>query len=51
MQHNQHNNVPMPAVPVPKNAKSMVMNIVSVVLKNVESAKQNAERLQLNVIY
>ncbi len=39
MQHIQHNNVQMPAVPVPKNAKSMITNIASVVLKNAENAK------------
>lgn len=46
----QHNSVQMPVVPVQKNAKSMMMNIVSAVLKNAENAKQNAERLQLNYL-
>lgn len=39
--HNQPNNVPMPAVHVQKNAKSMTMSSVSVVQMNAESAKQN----------
>lgn len=43
MQHKQHKNVLMPAVPVPKSAKSMMMNIVNDVLKNAEGAKLNAE--------
>ena len=37
VQHKQLNNVPMPAVPVPKNAKNMITNIASVVLKNAET--------------
>ena len=47
----QHNNVQMPVVPVQMNAKSMMMNIVSVALKNAENAKQNVERLQLKAIF
>ncbi len=49
MQHTQHSNVLMPAGPVRKNVKSIIMNNVSVVLKNAESAKQNAERLQFKI--
>jgi hypothetical protein len=49
MQHNPHNNVLMPAVPVPKNAKSMTMNIVSAVLKNAGNVRQNVERLLLKI--
>lgn len=46
-----HNNVLMPVVPVQKNAKNTIMNIVSVVQKNAESAKKSAKRLLLKVIY
>lgn len=41
--HKQHNNVQMPAVTVPKNAKSMIMNIVKDVRKNADGVKLNAE--------
>lgn len=43
VQHKQHNNVPMPAVPVPKNAKNMTMNIAGAVRKSAEDAKPSAE--------
>ncbi|OJY97496.1 MAG: hypothetical protein BGP13_18770 [Sphingobacteriales bacterium 40-81] len=43
----QYNNVPMPAVLVPKNAKSITMNIANVAQKNAEDVKLNAERLLL----
>lgn len=49
MQHNRHKNVPMPAVPALKNAKSMMRNIVSVAPKSAASAKQNAEEWLLNL--
>ncbi len=43
MQHNRHKNVRMPAVSVPKNAKSTIMSIVKDVPKNADGVKLNAE--------
>ena len=46
----QHNNVQMPVGPVQTNVKSMMMNIVNIVLKNAENATKNVGRLQLKAI-
>ncbi len=44
---NQHSNASMLAVHVPKNAKSTMTKCAKNAPKNAESAKQNAEILQL----
>jgi len=41
----------MPAVPVPKNAKSTTMKCAGNALKNAGNVKQNAGRLRLKLFH
>jgi len=49
MLHNQPNNVPKPAVHVPKNVKSIhTWSLVKNAQKNAESVKQNVKSVRQN---